>query len=107
MEPLPNMAAPVKAPASKITLVVQFAAGFLGWFLAAALFYGQVMDQEALMICGGALFPVNLLLLFLLLKFIRFAGWGMLAALGVNLIVSLIQGLTNNAFCFIPFFANP
>jgi len=106
-QPAPEATPPAPKPESKITRLVKFAAGFLGWFLVTLLIYGAMSGEETMMICGGLLFPANLVLLGLLLKFQRFAGWGMLAALGVNLIISLIRGLTTNAFCFIPFFTNP
>lgn len=82
----------------------QFAAGFLGWFLVTLLFYAQKMDTESLMICGGLLFLVNVVVLLILLIRLRSVGLGMLAALGVNLVISLLLGLTQNAFCFIPFY---
>lgn len=95
---------PETPPSRKFKLTWEFFVGFLGWYLVTALFYGQVMDQEALTICGGLLFPVNLILLILLLKYRTQLGWGMLAALAVNMVVSLVLGLVQNAFCFIPFF---
>lgn len=91
-------------PVRKFKLTWDFFVGFLGWFLVTALFYGQVRDQEALTICGGLLFPVNLLVFILLLRWQRQMAWGMLAALAVNMVVSLVLGLVQNAFCFIPFF---
>ncbi len=87
--------------------VGQFVAGFLGWFLVSLLIYAQKMDEESLMICGGLLFPVNVVILIILLRKLPHIGWGMLSALGANLVISLILGLVNNALCFIPFYKNP
>jgi len=91
-------------PSRKFKFTWEFFAGFLGWFVAATLFYRQVRGEETLVICGGLLFPVNLVLLILLLKYRTQIGWGMLAALAVNMVDSLVLGLVQNAFCFIPFF---
>lgn len=100
---------PTKArPPKKFNFNIwQSVAGFLGWFLVTLPIYGQKMDQESLMICGGVLFLANIGALILLLIKLRSVGLGMLAALGVNLVISLILGLFNNALCFIPFYKNP
>jgi hypothetical protein len=102
--PTPGDQPSATPPVRKFKFTWEFFVGFLGWYLATAIFYGQVRDQEALMICGGLLFPVNVLVLILLFKWQRQMGWGMLAALAVNMVVSLVLGLIQNAFCFIPFF---
>lgn len=93
-----------ESPPSRLNRWLLFASGFFGWYLVMALIYGQRFDQESLMICGGLLFPVNLVILVLLLKQQRYAGWGILSALGVNFVISLLLGLWNNALCFLPFF---
>lgn len=83
---------------------VLFSSGFFGWFLVTVLIYGQKFSPEALMMCGGLLFLVNAVVLVLLLSKLRPVGWGMLSALGVNFVISLMLGLANNAVCFIPFY---
>ena len=93
------------APRGKFRISGTYIAGFLGWFLVSWLFYSQVSrDGETLLICGGAMFPVNLIILALLIKFQRLAGLGMLTALAVNMLVSMILQLWTNAFCFLPFY---
>jgi len=44
--------------------------------------------------------------LILFLRYLRQVGWGMLSALAANMVVSLILGLAQNAFCFIPFYSS-
>jgi len=85
-------------------LSVWFVVGFIGWFLIMALFYGQVADSEAMMICAGLFFPVHVIAVILLIKLVPSVGWGMLSAIGVNLVISMILSLFTNALCFIPFF---
>jgi len=68
--------------------------------------YVQIHDAETLAICGGVLFPVNVVVLILFLRYLRQVGWGMLSALAANMVVSLILGLAQNAFCFIPFYSS-
>lgn len=105
---IPENQTPVAQPPKKFKLNIwQFAAGFLGWFLVTLLVYGQKMDGESLMLCGGVMFLVNVVVLIFLFVRSRSIGMGMLAALGVNLVISLILGLVNNAMCFIPFYKRP
>ncbi len=102
----PGETPPEVEPPSVVERVLLFAAGFLGWYLLTAVVYnGMIKGEEMIIICGGVLFPVNVILLILLLRRRSFIGWGLLSALGVNMIVSLIMGLSTNAFCFVPFFA--
>lgn len=101
----PGSEAPsVGPPTRKFKLSWNFAAGFLAWYVVTALIYLSVAGQEALIICSGLLFPVTVIALVAFLRKTPDVGWGMLSALGVNLIVSLVRGLTTNAFCFIPFY---
>ena len=85
----------------------QFAIGFLGWFAVGLLDYTQRMDVETLIICGGALFIVNVGVLILLLIKLRSVGLGMLFALVLNFVLSLVFGLAYNAMCLIPFYKRP
>ena len=102
--PAPSEQPSQAPPARKFKLPRDFIVGFLGWYLATALLYGPVRQVEALMLCVGLLFPINVVVLILLLKKRPQAGWGMLTALGVNLAFSLILGLATSAICFVPFF---
>ena len=96
----------------KFRLTWQFVAGFFGWYLVMALINGpQVLPNpgaqvysESLFVCNALLFPVQVLLLIIWIKARYQVGWGMLAAIGVNLVISLALGLGYNAACFIPFF---
>jgi len=105
----------VKQPVPRSRRIWRFAMGFLGWYLAMGLFFLALFPDvnlsspsadEGLLICSGIIFPIQLLalILFLVIKEVRNVGWGMLSALGVNLMISLVMGFTTNAFCFVPFF---
>ena len=99
---------------TKFKLTWQFAAGFLGWFLVNGLAWLILLSgrkfssgDETAVICNGALIlPLNLIILVLLAWKVgtRQIAWGILAAWGVNLVVSLVLGLSTNAFCLVPFF---
>jgi hypothetical protein len=90
-----------------------FIAGFFGWYLIATLISRYMNPiaippessrNQELMICYGTYALIaNGIVLGLLLKFARLVGYGMLAALAVNLLLSLAGGLYTNSFCFIPF----
>ena len=113
-QPVPDEQPTEEQPTRKFKFTWQFAAGFLGWFLVSGLVWPILLagrefsfEDEAGMICNGALiFPLNLIILFLLArkKETRQIAWGIVAALGVNLIVSLVLGLVQNAVCLVPFF---
>lgn len=100
-------------PPGKFKLTWQFAAGFLGWYFVMALFYGLLFrdtgtstSNEGLIICSGLIFPLQVILLIFSIKDRYDFGWGMLSAIGVNFVISLVLGLFTNALCFVPFF-NP
>ena len=88
--------------------------GFLGWFLLNGLLWllisgeGEIsFEVESNLLSNGlCIFPLNLAIMFFLFwrKDTRKIGQGILAAYGVNLIISLILGLGYNAFCLVPFF---
>ena len=72
--------------------------GFLGWFaLASAM---------APFSFGLITFPGTLICLFLLARSKQSKGiaGGILIALSLNFVASLVRGLSLNAFCFIPFY---
>lgn len=87
-----------------------FAAGFLGWFLVNGLWWQLIFRGSQ---TGGTNFqgsfcilPFSILML-ILLGFnprTRQITWGGLAAIAVNMTVSLALGLFFNAICLIPFF---
>ena len=92
----------------------KFAAGFVGWFVVNGLVWwilsgGFNAIADDLFENAGAnciLLPLNLVFLFGLTRDLRtrpIAG-GILAAIGVNLIVSLVLGAALNAFCLVRFF---
>lgn len=91
-------------------LTWKFVLGFLGWYLVVGLIYGLVMIDDpqgyGALIISLLVFPAQIIALFILFLVKRFRkiGWGVLSAIAVNLLISLIIGLNFNALCFIPFF---
>jgi len=93
-------------------LTWRFAVGFLGWYLVVWLIYWSLLNGKtdpqgySAMILSMLVFPAQIIALFILfvVKDFRKIGWGMLSAIAVNLLISMILGLGLNAVCFIPFF---
>jgi hypothetical protein len=95
-----------------------FLIGFVGWWIISGLVWLGATNAtftlpSRLWTELLALFQLLFLLLFFLTQLIAlilFAfrrGWialGMLSAIALNLTVSLLVGMTQNAFCFAPFF---
>lgn len=72
--------------------------GFLGWFVLASMvapFSFGLITFPATLIC---------LLLFARSKGSKGVAGGILAALTLNFVASLVRGLSMNAFCFVPFY---
>lgn len=104
------------APVKKIIKIIElhgrsreasFLAGFLGWYLINGLIWlglGNPVDSEY--IPNLLIFPINLLALIILSvgKRTRNVGLGILAALALNLLLSLILGALMNGVCFVPFY---
>lgn len=89
----------------------KFVVGFLGWYLVVWLIYRlQIRDLDpqgySTMTLSLLVFPAQIIALFFLfvIRDFRKIGWGMLSAIAVNLLISLMLGLGLNAVCFIPFF---
>ena len=95
-----------------------FLIGFVGWWIISGLVW--LVGTNATFTFPSrlwnellALFQLLFLLLFFLTQLIALIllafrrGWialGMLSAIALNLTVSLLVGMTQNAFCFAPFF---
>jgi hypothetical protein len=85
--------------------IIDFIVGFVGWFLlnsAAWLLTGAV-TAETYSIFNLVLLPLNVIALIVFLIIRRWIGFGILAAVALNLIISLIIGATIQATCAIPF----
>ena len=89
---------------------ILFAVGFFGWYIFNTKAWFSVMEngpdkQGYYPLFNLVMLPANLLILFILAKIhrTRWAAFGILAAVAVNFLISLILGLGNNAICFIPF----
>ncbi len=86
-----------------------FLIGFAGWFLMNAglwlLLLSLTVSQITLVLVILAL-PANLILLSMLalIKQTRWMALGVLSALALNLVITLVLGLFANAICGIPFF---
>lgn len=101
-------------PSGKTRRFWLMAAGFLGWFVINGLVWLGLSGGIGPVSNGLAqgpgpdclMLPLNLVVLFLLSRkaSTRPVAGGILAAVGTNFLVSLILGLSLNAFCLIPFF---
>ena len=90
----------------------EFLIGFFGWYFINGLIWAILeMFYSYLGNYSGwylelLIFPINLLVLIILsaMKRTRKIGLGILAALALNFLLSLILGLLFNGVCFVPFF---
>jgi hypothetical protein len=84
--------------------IIDFVVGFVGWFLLNStgwLLTGAVLEETDM---ANLLFlPLNVIVLIVFLIIRRWIGFGILAAVALNLIISLIIGATIQATCAIPF----
>ncbi len=103
---------PATTPGAQRQNWLKFAIGFAGWYLANGLIWmsmftpGVITGGYAMLGTWMCLIAANILVL-LVLAIVRPARWvalGMLAALALNLAISLSFGLFMNAYCLIPFF---
>ncbi len=121
--PAPVPPEPTKGPAdtglavSKRRRWLLAGAGFIGWYIVNGLFwliYVQfpVKDPNAIyglspylnMAMLATVINVILLIVLALIRRTRWIALGVLCALALNFAVSLVLGLSFNAFCLTPFF---
>jgi hypothetical protein len=86
-----------------------FLVGFLGWYLVNGLIWYFINDPTSdgqSRLFNLFIFPANLLVLIVLsaIRRTQAIGLGILAALGLNLVLSLILGTVMNGICFFPFY---
>jgi hypothetical protein len=103
---------PLRPPMSRQSKIVQFAIGFVGWFLANGgvwLFLsggrGMNLNGEGDLIMAALLFLGNLFVLLVLAFVARQVALGALSAIALNLLIALILGVGTAGWCFIPVFA--
>ncbi len=118
--PLPP-APPVRALAAPLTRrqkIVRVLIGFTGWYLVNGLFWLLVLqltpakinrsDVEFTAVIGWAItlavFNALALLFAAMIRPTRWIALGMLAAIALNFILSLILDLWFNALCMMPFY---
>jgi len=83
-------------------------AGFLGWYVINILIWllaGTKPGDAPEAFLNLLLFPANVVTLIVLaiIKSTRRIAFGVVVALAFNLLVSLVMGVSYNAWCFIPF----
>jgi len=82
--------------------------GFFGWYLINSIIWLLISTRgyAEYVFLNLFIFPINLLTLIVLsvIKSTRKIGLGILIALALNLLLSLMVGLTINGVCFIPFY---
>ena len=91
---------------------ILFASGFFGWHVINTVFWllitpGPKSPNEFVYVYlpNLLILPANIILLIVLaaIRPTRWMALGILAALALNFLISLILGLNTNAVCFVPF----
>ncbi len=99
---------------SRFNKWIFFAIGFFGWYLVNGLVwlllgadigFSQYFDEN-LIFFNLLLWPVNLIATIILavIRKTRMIGFGVLGALVLNILISLVIGIVMDGLCFIPFF---
>ena len=115
VEPPPSSPPPPAEPASfwRSKNTWHFVGGFVGWFLVNGLLYwisyggmGRTSQPNQLFCI---ILPANVFtfIVLIVIKETRQIGWGMLSAIGLNILISTMIGSIFNAVCMIPFFYPP
>jgi hypothetical protein len=103
---------PPERTLSRNEKIRDFAIGFFGWYIINGLLWiiinpGIINGGTAVNGGSGCItFPLNLIVLivFARIKQTHWIAFGILVALALNLVVSLIIGVAFNGWCFIPFY---
>lgn len=113
-EPIKNQTEISTPPISPLRKWAYFAIGFIGWYLVNGLLFLLLgaklgfsdLTNEALLFVNLIIFPANLIITIILtvMRSTRIIGFGILSALGLNLLISLIMGIFLKGVCFVPFF---
>ena len=99
---------------------LQFALGFFGWFIINSLLWGSVAWMQTTsnrlvelilipfyyLLCFSIPLNVGVLLVLGVVKRWRPIGLGVLVAISLNIMISLVRGVFTNAMCFAPFYFN-
>jgi hypothetical protein len=85
--------------------IIDFVVGFVGWFLlnSATWLLSGTLTDETYGPTWCVLLPLNVIALIVFLIIRRWIGYGILAAVSLNLLISLVIGAMTNATCAIPF----
>ena len=85
---------------------IELLIGFIGWFVINGVLW-VIASGTPVGIAYGIpnliLFPANVLVLIILARTRRWVALGVLIALAVNLLITLIMGVAFEGLCFIPF----
>ena len=103
-----------KTPLTRTEKIRDFSIGFIGWWLVNGLVWSVLSSDDVQNGDETVILRFSLLLLgvdiaqfitFIVLAFRRvWISLGILSALFINQITSIVLGLFNNVTCFIPFF---
>jgi len=86
---------------------LKFIMGFFGWLLVNLLIWVMINPRNpSNELCFAVPFPLNLITLITLLviRKTRAIGFGILGAIALNLLITLILGIFEQGACLIPFF---
>jgi hypothetical protein len=104
LEPSPPDAGPGKKPltASQITEIV---IGFVAWYVINGLIWWGGTSNYRFFLAIFTL-PGNIIALLIcaIVPRLRRVALGILIAIALNLVISLVLGMMTNALCFVPFF---
>lgn len=91
---------------------IDFAIGFGGWYLLNGLAwlaigydYGWLEGDYG--VANLFLFPLNMILLIILVILRRWIGLGILGALALNLLIAMVMNIVVNGTCAVPFWVSP
>jgi hypothetical protein len=88
---------------SDFQITIEILIGLAGWYLVNGLFWLGARGNDTLI---GYTCPGNFIVLLICVINPRFrmVATGILIALALNFVASLLLGMMTNAFCFVPFF---
>ena len=103
-------------PQSVFEKGIEVVVGMFGWYVVNGITWFLFLPPSRSSLQGGygaeidifslGLIPFNIIFLMILgsIPRTRMIALGILMALALNFLISLLLGMTMNAFCFIPFF---
>ncbi|MGC1376132.1 MAG: hypothetical protein WA821_07920 [Anaerolineales bacterium] len=104
IEPSPPDAGPEKAPLTT-PQIIEIGVGFVAWYVINGLIWWGGTSNYRFFLAIFTL-PGNLIALLIcaIVPRLRKVALGILIAIALNLVITLVLGMLTNALCFVPFF---